>query len=372
MKFNPCYAALDIIEGRAEEVCPAPWLFLMIYPNGEHSPCCWMLKKGKGADKIENLDSLWNSQYYQRLRYHISRKEYDLAECNPNCVYLNKNLKGPFDPGYFLENIPETALEQDNFIRTLEEYKQRKQELDTSPPMVQTILSYKCDIKCFMCTQDHSLPTRIPESTIRILAQHVGEFSTWIFLGGEIFADPESIRLMEIVLEQKKPELCVVIVTNGLQLNTKRLSSLLEYELPRIVFSVASVDKEIYSFIQGHDRQDRVLENLEDAVKMFRERGAIKNICLRQVLMKSNLKSVPKTFELCKRLGIQLELDTIYGPFPEENIFNYGCPPDVISEVKEVKQWIERRRTDAIFPKYSVRRILACLEMAINYNRNSL
>lgn len=375
MKFNPCYAAQKIlkIEEQAKEVCPAPWLHLDITPNGTYGPCCWYIsQRGSGTDKIENLSSLWNSQFFQRLRHHVARGEYDLSGCNRNCYYLNNRLQAPFDPGWILESIPEAALEQQNFLSAIDEYKQLKIKLSSSPVVVHMGLSFKCDLGCIMCVQDHSLSVRIPESTIQTLAQYAGDFSIWALTGGEIFADPESYRSMEIVLAQKQTTLCVLIITNGVGLSAKRLSRIQEYDLPRIGFSIASLDREIYRHIHGYDMLDRVLENLKGALEVFRKRDASGNIYWRLVLMKSNLKSLPKVFELCKQHGILLELDTINGPFPEENVFNYANLLDEVSDLEEIKDWLETRRTDPIFVPYLARRTLEKLDQAIKLNRNPI
>ena len=174
----------ESIRKQCLEVCPAPWLSLLVYPLREYAPCCFTANRGKDFSKYDSIEELWNDPYWQHFRELISEGRYKEARCPSNCHFLGNQSAGPYDPQWILCNINSDYLSHPNFIQAYDDYLNRRTLVSSHPAVLQTFVFYACNLRCIMCTQDHFAPGKLTESDYALLLAHPDKYATWVSVGG--------------------------------------------------------------------------------------------------------------------------------------------------------------------------------------------
>jgi MoaA/NifB/PqqE/SkfB family radical SAM enzyme len=159
-------------------------------------------------------------------------------------------------------------------------------------------LDTRCNYHCVYC-QNHSVAaegqTWFPIDKLCSILPVLGRscWSVYLSCGGEPLLHPRFEEALSIV----NKTLCgkdVVIVTNGLALDARKASAILESCVSRVQLSVHTVDPVLYSHLYGCSESDffRVKNNIEN---ILRTRGGKKwpKILLTAIAMKSTIRGLP-------------------------------------------------------------------------------
>jgi MoaA/NifB/PqqE/SkfB family radical SAM enzyme len=176
-----------------------------------------------------------------------------------------------------------------------------------SPSYVQVEIVNRCNLRCVMCPIEELTKSRkrkvLDEAGFAAIASQFPALKRVDLQGiGEPTLNP---HLEEIISWCRRRGLEVGFVTNGLLFDEARIESVLRANPSRIVFSVDSVDPQIFASIRPRGDVARLLENIRTMVEKRRELGLRSPaIGIMAVAMKTNLPALPAVIEAAAELGI--------------------------------------------------------------------
>ncbi len=360
-------------------VCPAPWFSLLAYPDGTYAPCCFTPHRGKDLGSFSNLESLWNSDYWRRMRQLITQGKYSEAGCPSTCFYLAGKDTPPYDSQWIVSSIGDRFLETPQFERVMADFSCRAEVVESSPALLQTFLTYHCNLRCVMCPQDHYDKNRMGKKELSLLLENPGSLCVWIAVGGEVLTDRKFVDFYASLDLGEIKHLSPVIFTNGALLDEKTLAAITTGSFPKLVFSIDGATAETYNRVRVRSDFETVMDNMERAVRHYRENGVTGNIIWHLVVMKSTLGELELAISKAGKLGVQFEVEMVTGDFPDENIFEY---PHAIEDIGPLKKAIAAlsglpinpngtsQRITYILP--SLKKVLACNETVTCFQQKAL
>lgn len=133
-----------------------------------------------------------------------------------------------------------------------------------------------CNLRCIMCSinfmndkkeyMDYNLFKKIIDEGAKY-----GLNSVKFNWRGEPLLHPRIIDMVKYAKEKSVVD--VQFNTNGLLLNEKISSDLIDVGLDRIIFSVDGASKEVYEKIRRGGNYERLVKNIEDFVRIRKEKG---------------------------------------------------------------------------------------------------
>jgi len=162
---------------------------------------------------------------------------------------------------------------------TLATSKKMKRNIYQESNSIIIDLTYRCNAKCKYCQWgDNATPGRtdlpddyiyLPEATMKSL-----ETNRIVFSGGEPLLHKNLFEIIDYYKKKMKIKE-IILISNGLLLNERKLDKLINHGLTGITFSIDSVNFNTLSFLRGYtfEQIEKILANFNNAVKRNLEIG---------------------------------------------------------------------------------------------------
>lgn len=180
------------------------------------------------------------------------------------------------------------------------------------PEVVMLELTNACNLKCVMC----GTPTAMRKmglmswdifTTALAQARDLGIRRVVLHTTGESLLHRE---LPKMVMEAKARDFQVFLSTNGILLDERRATELLEAGLDQLRFSVEGATRETYESVRVGARYDRLLANMKRLRNLRDERRSSMRITLNSIYMRETASEVESFYQ-------------VYGPLVDYIEFSY-------------------------------------------------
>ncbi|MBN2776018.1 MAG: radical SAM protein [Bacteroidales bacterium] len=272
-------------------LCNAPYVSMSIAINGLVAPCCYIHSQpaflSESPDKfpLKSIEAIWQGEHFSEFRSIL--KDYKFPEACSVC-------RSAINNGNFT-NIK--ILEYDNF------------EINKKTPQVIELTTDNiCNLSCVMCSSvystkiaekkgfalDHGVVTR---DYLTELLPFFSDLKLLVISGGEPFASPQSLMLME-KLAEINPSCRIAVNTNATILND-RVKRLVEKGNFSFNVSVDSFNAVIYEKIRIGAMYNKMLEN----INYFKNYAASKseNLVVHLCPLTLNALDIPNTVRYCSQ-----------------------------------------------------------------------
>ena len=183
------------------------------------------------------------------------------------------------------------------------------------------VFTGRCNISCIMCGRKASNFT-LPRGSIEQIIDLFPYLNSILWQGGEVFLVDYFKEFFEEA--SRYPHLLQEINTNGLLITEEWAESMAKTNV-RLIFSIDSVDKNIYEYIRKGADLETLIRNInliKEAKRRYNKIDAIDVINI--VVMRSNYQYLNSFIDFALQYGF-LSLNFMYmvgNTCPEENIFN--------------------------------------------------
>lgn len=301
--------------------CNAPSTSLYLDQMGDVRACCQNAEYPLGNITANSLREIWEGARTGALREALTRSDFSLgcqfcrwqmAEENESLVYARS-----FDH----LSIPSSGPEW--------------------PQQLELSLSNACNLQCVMCNGDWSssirthregrapLPVVYDDGFFAELAEFLPHLKIVKLLGGEPFLGKESLRVLDMLVEQGlTPE--VHVTTNGTQWSP-RVERIMESLPMHVIVSLDGCDKETYESIRLGADFDNVIANL-DRFQSYAERHGTE-VNLAHCLMTANWRQFADFLRFADARGLPVGVNTVTSPV---ELSLHQLHPDRLDEVVAV------------------------------------
>lgn len=307
--------------GSRTTFCNAPSTSLYLDQMGDVRACCQNAEYPLGNITANSLREIWDGARTGALREALTRSDFTLgcqfcrwqmAEENEALVYARS-----FDH----LSIPSSGPEW--------------------PQQLELSLSNACNLQCVMCNGDWSssirthregrapLPVVYDEAFFAELAEFLPHLKIVKLLGGEPFLGKESLRVLDMLVEQGlTPE--VHVTTNGTQWSS-RVERIMESLPMHVIVSLDGCDKETYESIRLGSDFDTVIQNL-DRFQGYAERHGTE-VNLAHCLMTANWERFADFLRFADDRDLPVGVNTVTSPV---ELSLHQLHPDRLDEVVAV------------------------------------
>lgn len=334
-------------------LCSAPYTGFFLRPD-TFSCCCFLnfpLKRYPQS-RAEMLD-LVNHEALATIRKKLANNDYADLYC-AKCPCLNSN-ELESDSGKYTK---------ETFQRMQKAFFAQETRLDYIPPAMALLSQNKCNLHCKICGAGHSshsdiIPKAIPDGAFErlfrdIKTDPIDEIDT---CGGESLFTKDGRALLRFLTKQASPKTRVRLVTNGLLLHSMPelfdAATTLEINI--------SVDgfKRSYEIIRRGARWQNIVRSLRFAQRAAQGKPNI-IIKLNSLVCRSTIHDMPKLANFAKFLGFPINFKQMWGPFPDENLYEYPglltglgweAPFLQIKADKSLQGVVEMKSLDSLYAK---------------------
>ncbi len=313
-------------------LCPFPWSYMMILPDGFVRTCCYNVTR-LGNINESSFDEIWNGEKYIALRSALVNGDYESSGCVGCPLYERSGVQIETATQNRLLFSDGTPDQIENARKIHQEMVDKKTTLEGKPVALALELSHACNYDCEFCfQQDKTIGIKI-DRLEGIKADCLTSVRELIMTGGDPLAYKENIRLLESFTEEQSEKLFVEFYTNGALLD--RHWELLE-KFPNVfvVISLHSLDDKTYRRIMKTTTPvKRVVENIDHFLDAGKDRHGWR-VSVTNILMKS---TVTEAYELAKfavERDCELSFTYLHGDM-EENIYLYPFNMEDESKVLE-------------------------------------
>lgn len=282
--------------------CYAPFVSLYFTSLGNVLACCKNESYILGNVSKDRLKDIWNGGKTQKLRQALSNYRYE-AGCEFCEWQISEgNYRGAFP--WLFENF----------------------EVGSSTPewpqMIEFAGSNTCNFECIMCNGELSssirahkdglppLPRFYSDQFFDDLREFLPHLKRAKFLGGEPFLASETLRIWDMIIEEKLRIPCHV-TTNGSQYNAK-VERILEYLPISLTLSIDGRSKETYEKVRLNSNYDETFRNLYRFRKYTRKKKTYFSIAF--CLMRQNWHEFIDMLLFAEELECDLFVNTVIGP----------------------------------------------------------
>lgn len=216
-------------------------------------------------------------------------------------------------------------------------------EGDTYPIYAEVAPAGACNHRCTFCALDYlDYKTQFIEkkALIKVLSDMAGCGLKSVMFAGE--GEPLLHKgIVELVLHAKGAGLDTAITTNGVLLGRDMARDMLP-ALSWLRFSLNAGTAKTYSQIHRCNEGDfeKVLENIEDAVKVKRSEKSNCTIGAQFLLLRDNHKEAKTLAGLLKKIGVDYLIIKPYSPHPKKKekligSFDYSAQMGLADELKK-------------------------------------
>jgi MoaA/NifB/PqqE/SkfB family radical SAM enzyme len=293
--------------------CRIPWETLGIEKNGNAYICAspsWIpMYVGNILESNSIYDDILNSRTSLKIRQEILAGRY---------YYCNTRICSFFD-------FKDTSKYQKQPVTELDV---KELEFEDSPGLhVQKIptnlifdFDYTCNFKCPSCrteihnwNADHILRPindQLVEKIKHLIIDEIQDQPISIrWCGGEPFMSEVYMELLRYIIASGKKNIQNVIQTNGSLLVAKKdlVQDLLPY-ISNLRISFDAGCAETYALTRVGGDWNRLIENIKFVVALIKEQQFKTIVSADYVVQKNNYKDLPQFVEVCKELGIQVNI----------------------------------------------------------------
>lgn len=290
--------------------CHRPWTGFEITDHiGDVRPCCWG-KRSCGNINEQSPREIWAGEGFQFYREKMARGETDEI-CNPSCPILQ---------GQYTEVPEEQCLEQTDCSVQ-------------SPRYLRVVPTTSCNLRCPMCYQANSPPTRLPSDLFELLKPWIARAAEIQILGGETFLTRECLEWIKRVNPIDYPGCTLAAITNGLGFSPEVCSLIRERQWSWILVSIDAASEATYRRVRGGDFRsllrnlDRVAESRARCKPPFELRFGF-------TLQMSNLQDALGFLDLCADYAAMPQYTVVFGDWHSEG-------PSSLEEVKRIYTTLE-------------------------------
>ena len=300
--------------------CNKPWREIHYYSSGEVGTCC---REATGSHLLGHVSddplAIWRGMSFRKLRGVIEAGDVWEAGCG-TCVDLSLDVVNECFEGESRES--------------------------GMPQRVYFQLSYLCNMNCSHCSQakarvsDPKVMQKFPLDCFkRIYGCFFPYALNWVFVGGEVLANPNFFALLDLMNPEDNPHCRLNIVTNG-HLLRDALPSLQKFNKVNLHVSVDAASEETYRVVRGASWR-MLLLNVR-AYRAWAERCDLDwTMIFNFLLMRSNIHEVPEMIRLAMREDAEASFGLIFGHFRRENLFLYRELRDAVGWRKSLYEGIK-------------------------------
>jgi radical SAM protein with 4Fe4S-binding SPASM domain len=304
--------------------CWLPWCMFRIMSDGDITMCC-SNRSIIGNIERNSFDEIWNSENAVRFRSLVAEGRYTEAGC-ATCAFWYAFSRHLFE---FPESeLPLTEVQVRNREIQIEEYHRGTVRLRSQPSMLFIQPSYLCNLNCIMCNQKQvrrepkESPSVMPGLMLHLVAFEP-VIENIILQGGEPLLVPEILGYLEREASGKQNH-TITLNTNGLLFHLHE-GILRKIRWLKINFSVDAGSQEIYEKIRAGGNWDRLVRNIDLALRITRERGGEWSINIQNLIMKSNVEHVHEMVQFWAERASSQRIYPVLGvDNTTENVFVYN------------------------------------------------
>ena len=298
-------------------ICNQPWNTLYVAFDGKAiRPCCYG-PHDLGDLNTATIQEIWNGPlsqtcretlFYGQLALDVGRWVGICPECLTGIRIFNDHINpfaGALERGVMAFNERKLA----NFRRAEQSYRQGKIEVDHWPYFIYLDLSSKCNIRCRKCyVYGHQQVQPPVGHMLRSVFDRVAPYLPYAIRvvctgNGEAVLHPDFREIMEIL---GRNECQISFNTSGNPLTPELSQAAVDLGVHEIIFSIDSLDEDLYAYHHRGGSLSRVMENLEAICRRKLELKNPRPILLWFFVgMKSTLHELPEMLRRAAELGFQ-------------------------------------------------------------------
>lgn len=290
-------------KGLPDNFCLVPFTTLNLHPDGTVSVC-----RNKGTDfivgslKENSLKDIWNGPKLTAWREEFLSGQIE------TCKWEIENL----------------SCQHCSLVNTLWD----KAEISSTPQNILRLganFNGECNLQCRMCyvwTQDSGLYD--DRNYWPLMKKNLFPYLEVLELfSGEPFIQEDTFRLSALMREMN-PQCRWFVTTNGHFDFSERIQNfLLNTNLSHLVFSLDTLNEDQFPVIRRGGDLNRVIENIHNISSFYKNNPNIQKpeLSLNTLVMKDNLKELPRIFDFAEEQGFKVSLIILQRP-PEYSILN--------------------------------------------------
>ena len=210
--------------------CTAPWEAFHVLYDGKVKCCCWS-KVVVGNIGQQRIADIWNGSELARVREYMARDQLEPI-CPDWCPRLyDRPVRLDVSSGLsgeYRANLSQLAVETGQTSMT------------AYPVDFRIFPTNRCNLRCIMCGQDHSLPDSFPLAFQRDLVDHFPYARSILAVGGEPLLSREFRAMLASFDVQRFPDCKFRLITNG-TLFDDTIVDLLPGRFDQVAISIDSV-----------------------------------------------------------------------------------------------------------------------------------
>ncbi|MEC8974586.1 MAG: radical SAM/SPASM domain-containing protein, partial [Actinomycetota bacterium] len=199
-------------------LCAEPWRNLYIGNSGVYQPCCHIqFQTEKPCGSRDELLDIYNSSELVDLRQQLASHNVTNEECRGCLAGARSNASYTKDIGF--EGV--SSSYKDARQKAEESFSRGETHVEHLPLLLTVYLSYRCNIRCVMCSQalvrDKSMFRDYPTEALQDIFDEVGngELPFLNLVGGEPMYSRDGIALLEYFGESEDLNTQLGVTTNG-------------------------------------------------------------------------------------------------------------------------------------------------------------
>ena len=256
----------------AGEPCHFLWTTVYIEPNGDIYPCCHRQPEAIGNLSRDSISHAFYSASAARIRS---------AATAGRLPCLSKCTRSPDRPGH---------------------HPGGKQSDAAAGPCLEEVhvnLSFRCNIRCIMCRQDHDSRETLDPGRVARAVDWSGSPRV-VIQGGEPLILPEAFQLCRYITTHTGSKL--TLLTNGTRLTPEWRALLLSGRHEYFV-SLNGASAGVHERVNRGSNWDAVMDGLRELAEDRERFSAKTRITLRMTIVPENVSELPAFVGLANREG---------------------------------------------------------------------
>jgi MoaA/NifB/PqqE/SkfB family radical SAM enzyme len=307
-------------ENTSAPFCSQPWSTIYVQWDGKLTRPCIRGPQNLGSVENTSLLEFWNGPSFSEAREQVRDQKNMKAPCE-SCYNERSRLIDHLTP--FSDNINGFSREKIvNYYKAQANFNIGFSVIDSGPTVVVLDMGSKCNIRCPKCfVYNSGMQYSLGNMTMETFNNVVPILKTALLVVGH--ENGESIlnrNFLEMIRIIKANGCRFTFNTTGQTLTEKKSQHLVAQGVDQIMFSIDSLDKEIYEYMHKGGTLARLMENL-NTLNSIKEKVESKTPLLGWyfVASRSNYKELPTIVERAFSLGFNsMYVSTLNKPTPEQ------------------------------------------------------
>lgn len=315
--------------------CIKPWAHTFIQPNGDFSLCCYSKEKPQYNIKSHSIEEYWSSDFLQHTRDQmLSGVLPDIcAKCAEVEAQGSRSLREKSNSDYkIIDKFRDQALKHYRLPKSM-------------PVDIEWVVSNLCNLKCMMCSGEHSSSLltenkilgieNLEQREFRVADHTLNQMKAWLetnpklltFHGGETMMVPEVKQLLQWGIENHLLENTEVrMITNATKFDSEWADLLSQLKKLVLMISVESVGD-----VNDYIRYGSSWDQIDQAVCQMK-RLSNADVMVHSTLQNLNILHIAPLIEWTQSNDILWNFDILENP-------NYlhltNLPPELLMLAKQ-------------------------------------